>query len=333
MAVEGVKLGLALALVEIPIVALGAAFFARRIRFSKYIRPEGPALHAKKAGTPTMGGVVPLATLALALVVAWAAGMPISSHTGFALAATTLGGLIGLVDDLLAHRRGENLGLKVWQKLFLQGIAGCALAGYAFFISDMEFLVPFSETFLFLPNWAKLLLVVFGFMGTTNAVNLTDGLDGLATGASLVALFGFLPLVWGQVDLSFFVLLGIGACGGFLWVNAYPASIFLGDVGSMGLGGLIFGIAFASRNFFFLLFLGGLFWLEALSVILQVGSYKLTGKRLFKMSPFHHHLEQGEVPWPHFFRGREWPEPKVVVRLWLLEVAFVLLGILAWIWA
>ena len=321
-----------LTLLEIPLVAWGTQLFARMLRAGQYIRPEGPVAHAAKAGTPTMAGIVPLSALTLAVLLAWALGIHSTSRAWFALAAAWLAGGIGLLDDLLSQRRRTSLGLAPAHKLLLGAGAAALLFALVPLLPDVEVLVPFSP-FKFplaaLPPWALFLLLLTAFWGTTNAVNLTDGLDGLAPGAVLIVLLGLLPLVWGQEDLAGLSLLSAGALVGFLWVNAYPAGAFLGDVGSMGLGGLLFGIAFSGGMVFLLPILGGLFVIEALSVILQVTSFKLTGKRLLKMSPLHHHLEAGDVPWPHLLPGANWPEPKVVVRLWILCGACVLLGVLA----
>ena len=321
-----------LALLEIPLVAWGTHAFARRSRAGQYIRPEGPQAHAAKAGTPTMAGIVPLSLLTLGLLAAWLGGTPFSPRSGFALAAAWLAAAIGLLDDLLSQRRRASLGLTPAQKLLLGGVAAALLFALVPLMPPIEFRVPFSSLTIplaALPPWATFLLILLSFWGTTNAVNLTDGLDGLASGAVLISLLALVPLLWGKDDLVSFALISAGAVAGFLWINAYPAGAFLGDVGSMGLGGLIFGLSFAGGLIFVLPIFGGLFVIEALSVILQVLSYKLTGKRLLKMSPLHHHLEEGKVPWSHRLPGTSWPEPKVVVRLWLVSGWFALLGVAA----
>ena len=178
-----------------------------------------------------------------------------------------------------------------------------------------------------LKTWVSLL--VLGFLGTVNGTNLTDGLDGLAVGLFLLSLLGLSPLIAKIPRLGAVALIAGGAGLGFLWANAYPACVFLGNVGSMGLGALLFGLAWSSGGIFFLPIVGGVLVFEAVSDILQVGSYKLTGVRLFKMSPLHHHLEDVPVSWPYRLPSPNWPEPKVVVRLWILGGAFALLGILA----
>ncbi|MGC9530026.1 MAG: phospho-N-acetylmuramoyl-pentapeptide-transferase [Candidatus Bipolaricaulaceae bacterium] len=323
---------LATALAALPVVAAGASWYARAVRAGQYIRPEGPAAHAAKAGTPTMGGIVLLAGLSAGAGLAGAGGAPLSPQVGFAMAATWAAGLIGLWDDLLSQRRRASLGLSVAQKLLLQAAAAAGLFALLPALGEVQLTVPFSARAIplsSLPAWALFLLVTIAFAGITNTVNLADGLDGLACGAALVVLAGVLPLVWGQPDLASLCFVACGAAGGFLWVNAHPARVFLGDVGAMGLGGLLFGVTFAAGHVFLLPILGGLFVLEGLSVVLQVAAYKLTGVRLFKMSPLHHHLEAGTAPWPHRLPGRSWSEPQVVVRLWLVCAAFVLLGLWA----
>jgi phospho-N-acetylmuramoyl-pentapeptide-transferase len=166
-------------------------------------------------------------------------------------------------------------------------------------------------------------------MGTVNGVNLADGLDGLATGLFLLAVLGFLPLLLQDAGLGALGFLALGAGLGFLWVNAHPARVFLGNVGSMGLGGLLFGLGWSSGGLLLLPLVGGVFVLEVLSVILQVASYKLKGVRFLKMSPFHHHLEDVPVSWPHRLRSPNWPEPQVVTRLWIAGAVCALLGVLA----
>lgn len=330
MAVEGLRLALILSLAAMPIAAWGSPVFARRIRAGQRIRPEGPAGHFGKAGTPTMGGLVPLALILLGMGILWALGSGPSWGGGFVLAATVAGGVVGLLDDLRSQRKAA--GFFPHQTLLVQIALGALLCALVPAMGGLELAVPFSSLKLSLaamPVWAWAPLVIAGFVGTVNGVNLADGLDGLATGAWLLSLLGLLPTVGGNPELGGIALLGAGAGGGFLWANTYPARVFLGNVGAMGLGGFLFGIAFAGGALFLLPLVGGLFVATTLSVILQVGSYKLTGARLFKMAPLHHHLESGAVSWPHRIPGPNWPEPQVVVRLWVLGGAFALVGAVA----
>lgn len=326
---EGLRLGLVLGLVALPLAAWGSPWFAHLIRAGQRIRPEGPVDHQGKAGTPTMGGIVPLVLILGGLAILWGVGGVPSPEGGFVLAATVAGAVVGLLDDLRSQRRGASVGLFPHQTLIAQAIGGgflCLLVPAL----ELDLLVPFSSLRLplsALPIWGWVPLVLVGFTGAVNAVNLADGLDGLATGAWLLALLG-LGGATGAPPLGAVIAVALGAGGGFLWSNAYPARVFLGNVGAMGLGGFLFGVAFATGGVLFLPLVGGVFVVMALSVILQVGSYKLTGVRLFKMSPLHHHLEAGGVPWPYRIPSPGWAEPKVVVRLWVLGAAFALVGVL-----
>lgn len=331
MAVEGLTLGLALALAALPLAAWGSPRFARRIRAGQRIRPEGPSEHRGKAGTPTMGGVVPLGLILAGTGLLWALGPGPSAGGGFVLLSTALGGLIGLLDDLRSQRGGSAVGFVPHQTLLSQALGGAVLCLLVPTLGELELVVPFSGGQLplaALPVWAWVPLVVVGFMGTVNGVNLADGLDGLAAGTWTLAVLGLVSVGSGG-ELGGIGLLAVGAGAGFLWSNAFPARVFMGNVGSMGFGGFLFGLAFGSGTVFLLPLVGGVFVVTALSVILQVASYKLTGVRLLKMAPFHHHLDAGGVPWPHRIRSPNWPEPKVVVRLWILGAAFSLLGALA----
>lgn len=328
---EELTLGLILALAVVPVAAWGSPRFARRIRAGQRIRPEGPVDHQGKTGTPTMGGIVPLALVFAGTGVVWALGPGPSTAGVFVLLSTAAGSLIGLVDDLRSQRRGASVGFFPHQTLLAQVLCAGLLCLLVPSLRELEFAVPFSVARLplsVLPLWAWVPLVIVGFMGAINGVNFADGLDGLASGAWILAVLGLLLISRGA-ELQGIALVALGAGGGFLWANTFPARVFMGNVGSMGLGGFLFGFSFASGGLFFLPLAGGLFVLLVLSVILQVGSYKLTGVRLFKMAPFHHHFEAGSVPWPHRIRSPGWPEPKVVVRLWVLGGAFALLGVLA----
>lgn len=318
---EGVVL--ALAFLFIPLAAWGSPRLARLLGAGQHIRPEGPATHGAKAGTPTMGGLVPLGLVGLGLVL-----LLFVRPTGgrvFVLLALVAGMGVGLLDDLRSQRGRRSVGFFPHQTLLLQALLGGVLALAASSLLQVRVVIPFSSLVLRVPAYLWVPLALLGFVGTVNGVNLADGLDGLATGLFLLALLGLLPLLRGTGLLPA-ALLALGAGLGFLWANAYPASVFLGNVGSMGLGGLLFGLAFASGGILFLPLVGGVFVLEALADILQVASYKLTGVRLLKMAPLHHHLEDAPVPWPHRLRSPLWPEPKVVVRLWILGALFALLG-------
>lgn len=328
---EGLTLGLGLALGVFPLAAWASPRFARWVRAGQRIRPEGPADHQGKAGTPTMGGIVPLGLIVVGTALLWAWGPGPSLAGGFVLLSTVVGGAIGLADDLRSQRGGSSVGLVPHQTLLAQTLGAGVLCSLVPSMGGVELVVPFSSLRLPLaavPIWGWVPLVLVGFVGTVNAVNLADGLDGLATGLWVAATLAFLGIVAGP-ELRGMSVVAVGAGLGFLWANAFPARVFMGNVGSMGLGGFLFGLAFAGGGVFVLPVAGGVFVVMALSVILQVTSYKLTGVRLFKMAPFHHHLEAGVVTWPHRLRSPCWPEPKVVVRLWLLGGGFALLGVLA----
>jgi len=326
------QLLLVLAVLQIPLVALGSAWFARRVRAGDYVRPEGPSAHAGKAGTPTMAGSVLLLGVLLGATAAWLCGVPMGCRAAFVLTAVVGGGALGLVDDLLSQRRRSSQGITARAMLIAQGALALGLYGLALLCPSIAFRVPFSATVLpvaDMPTWAGAMLVLVAFPGTVNAVNVTDGLDGLATGAMVVGLAVLAIVVRASPELLGLALLGLGACVGFLWVNAYPARAFLGNVGSMGLGGLLFGLAYAGGAVFLLPLIGGLFVLELGSVIMQVISYKATGTRLLRMSPLHHHLEADTPPWPHLLRGTSWHEATVVVRMWIVAFVCGLLALLS----
>ncbi|MCS7240453.1 MAG: phospho-N-acetylmuramoyl-pentapeptide-transferase [Candidatus Bipolaricaulota bacterium] len=321
------KLGLVLGLASAPLAAWASPKLAIWLRARQHIRPEGPTTHGKKAGTPTMGGLVPLGLVFLSAGIIWAVdGM--SRPDFFPLAAMGLGSLVGLVDDLCSQRGRRSTGFFPHQTIFAQLVAAFILVLITL-PHPYTVRLPFSELAVSLPAWGWVPLLILAFLGTVNGVNLADGLDGLATGLFLISLLGLLPLSLAFPRLSALSLVALGAGLGFLWANAYPAAVFLGNVGSMGLGGFLFGLAWSTGGVLFLPLTGGVFVLEAISDILQVGSFKLTGTRLFKMSPFHHHLEDVPVPWPHRLKSPNWPEPKVVIRLWVLGAACALLCVLA----
>jgi phospho-N-acetylmuramoyl-pentapeptide-transferase len=323
---------LALTFSLVPLAAVSASWFARRMRraqLGQRIREYGPKLHEAKGGTPTMGGVVILVLWALAVPIL-AAFRPVSLRELFVLFCGLSFGAIGLLDDLVSQRHRRSLGLRPTQKILF----GTALSVVFFFafrpVLGGGLLVPFSGLTLQPPAFARFVLVWGVFLAATNSVNLTDGLDGLASGAVLLALLGYLvavPVLVGAVLPLAGILLG------FLWVNGPPARLFLGDVGAFALGGALAGIALSSGTALVLPLFGGLFALEMASVILQVASLKLFGKRVFKISPLHHHFERAEgIDYPYLLPAVEWPEEKIVLRLWIVQAVFVALGILA-LWA
>jgi phospho-N-acetylmuramoyl-pentapeptide-transferase len=307
----------------------------RRLSVGQNIRDVGPQAHQVKAGTPTMGGLLILsATLVPTLL--WASLDNV--YVWIVTLVTLAFGAIGFVDDFLKIRRRRNLGLTAGTKFWLQILAAAAM-GIA-----LLFLPPaygFNPTLAF-PFFKQLVLnlglfyipfVVLVLVGASNAVNLTDGLDGLAIGATAVAaatyaMFTYIAgnrvianylqisYVSGVGEVSIFCGALVGASIGFLWFNSHPAEVFMGDVGSLSLGGAIGSVAVIAKQEILLVLVGGLFVLEALSVIIQVASFKLTGRRVFRMAPLHHHFE---------LTG--WAEPKVIVRFWILSILFALLSL------
>ena len=315
-----------------PLTAFAAWQFARWMRqqsLGQPIRDEGPAHHQQKAGTPTMGGIVVLLiwTAAAGMLSIW---IPFGAREGFVLVSGLAMAAIGATDDLVKLGRGRSLGLTGWQKI---GLTAAAAAGLFFaFPSAVESIlrVPFSGTVIEVPRWALFLLVVIVFLAATNAVNFTDGLDGLAAGIVLLILCGFLILAPNVADLALVLPLA-GALGGFLWMNAHPAGLIMGDVGSFGLGGVLAAVALTQGTAFLFPLLAGVPVLEVLAVILQVTSLRLFGRRVFRMSPLHHHFEAspGAAERWHLLPACEWPETKVVIRFWIAQAFFVGLAVLA----
>ncbi|HWE86872.1 MAG TPA: phospho-N-acetylmuramoyl-pentapeptide-transferase [Terracidiphilus sp.] len=322
----------------------------REFQIGQYIREEGPQSHQKKSGTPTMGGVL----IAIAILLPTVLWSDLSIPFVWICVFSTLAfGAVGFADDYIKVIKRRNLGLTARSKLLGQGIAALMVAAALVVLEQFKMFstqlsVPFVKSlrpdllwhwpmhvpqlyFLgFLPFAA---FVVFVLMGSSNAVNLTDGLDGLAIGCTIIAAGALTVLTYvsGHVvfadylelqrmpnvsEVTVFCGSMVGASIGFLWYNAHPAEIFMGDVGSLALGGAIGTVAVIIRQEFLLPFIGGIFVLEALSVMLQVGSYKLRKKRIFKMAPLHHHFEQ-----------LGWSESKVIVRFWILALVFALFAL------
>jgi len=293
------------------------------------IRDDGPQSHLSKQGTPTMGGLLILFSLSISTLL-WA---DLNNHFIWLALLVTLGfGLIGGVDDYLKLSKQNSKGLSGRWKLLLQLLFGGIAA-----IGLMQTTAPIVDIPFFAVQWDMgywyVLFVIFVLIGTSNAVNLTDGLDGLAITptfmtamalAVIVYLAGhahfsdylLIPYVPGAGELTIFCGAIMGACLGFLWFNTYPAQVFMGDVGSLALGGALGFVACAVHQQFLLAIAGGLFVLEAVSVIVQVASFKLTGKRVFRMAPIHHHYE---------LKG--WPEPKVIVRFWIISFLLALVAL------
>ena len=286
-----------------------------RLKYGQSIREEGPASHQAKSGTPTMGGVM----IVLAVTAATLLFAPLTVTTLLALFIFLGHFLLGFADDYIKVVKKRNLGLRAYQKLLGQlGIALVTiLIGRHLLGHDTSVWVPVLGTSLDIGAWYYV-LVVFVLVGTSNAVNLTDGLDGLAAGTVAVAALFYAMLLYGtDSSLMAFSAAIIGACVGFLWYNHHPARIFMGDTGSLALGGALAGIAILSRTEALLPIVGIIFVCEALSVILQVASFKTRGKRIFRMSPIHHHFELGG-----------WRETRVVYTFWGVGA---LGALLAWV--
>ena len=305
-------------------------------QIGEVVREDGPSSHQIKAGTPTMGGALILIVM-LATTILW--GDLSSRYVRIALCVTLAFGAIGWIDDYIkVSRSGAGHGLSAKWKYLFQSVFGIAAAVVLYRTAssdpDTALIMPFVKAVSIpLGAFGFILLGYLMIVGMSNAVNLTDGLDGLAilptviVGAALgliaylvgnieFATYLQIPYVPGAGELSVFCGALIGAGLGFLWFNAYPAQVFMGDTGSLALGSALGAVGVMVRHEIVLLIMGGLFVLEAFSVIVQVSSFKLTGKRVFRMAPIHHHFE---------LKG--WPEPKIIVRFWIITLMLVMLGL------
>mgnify|MGYP000299126248 FL=1 len=292
--------------------------YLHKLKFGQSIRECGPASHMKKSGTPTMGGLMMLAALIVALL--WGQFTP---HVIIALVLTVGHAVIGFIDDYIKVVMKRNLGLTAKQKFLLQFI----LAGaYVYFaethIHNTELWVPFVNMTIDL-GWGYYVLAFLLLVGTTNAVNLTDGLDGLVSFVSLpvTMVFAFIAYMQGMLDLCGFSLGLTGACLGFLLFNRHPAQVFMGDTGSLALGGAVAAMALLTHTELLLVIVGGIYVAEALSVIIQVTYFRFSGgKRIFRMAPLHHHFELGG-----------WKEVKVVRVFTLVSCVLSILGLSLWL--
>jgi len=329
----------ALAALTAMVISFGLGrFFIRKLRdlqWGQEIREEGPDSHQAKKGTPTMGGILIIIAVIVPTVL-WADLQNI--FIWIALFATLAYGLLGFYDDYLKIARKRSLGLTARQKFAAQILVAAAIGTALVTLSHQEMFstrlaFPFFKTFYPDLGWLYVGFAVLVLVGSSNAVNLSDGLDGLAIGCVMIASATFMilcyvvghavvaeylgiPNVKGAGELTVFCASLVGASLGFLWFNCNPAQIFMGDVGSMALGGAIGTVALLIKQELLLVLVGGLFVIEALSVILQVASFRMTGKRIFKMAPIHHHFEKAG-----------WAEPKVVIRFWIVAIIFALLSL------
>ncbi|WP_027954112.1 phospho-N-acetylmuramoyl-pentapeptide-transferase [Halobacillus kuroshimensis] len=295
--------------------------FLRRLKFGQSIRDEGPQSHQKKSGTPTMGGVMIIVSVVVTTLISSYWFNPDTGNIQLFLVLFVLVGygLLGFLDDYIKVALKRNLGLTSKQKMLGQIVI--ALVVYIILRqSDFPTYISIPGTSIdFDLGWGYALLILFMLVGASNAVNLTDGLDGLLAGTAAIAFGAFGILAWtGQlnVEVTIFSLAIVGALLGFLVFNAHPAKVFMGDTGSLALGGAIAIIAILTKMELILVVIGGVFVLETLSVIIQVISFKTTGKRVFKMSPLHHHYE---------LKG--WSEWRVVTTFWAVGLIFAVLGI------
>ena len=298
--------------------------FLRRLKFGQSIREEGPKSHQKKSGTPTMGGVMILFSIIITTLVMIGKYSEQTPVTAFLLLFVTFGfGLLGFLDDFIKVVLKRNLGLTSRQKLLGQIIISVIFyLIYKHTGQSTELKLPFGDYSIDL-GWSYVFLIIFWLVGFSNAVNLTDGLDGLLSGTAAIAFGAFAVLAWNQnnFEIAVFSVAVVGAVLGFLVFNAHPAKVFMGDTGSLALGGAIAAIAILTKLEILLIIIGGVFVIETLSVILQVTSFKMTGKRIFRMSPLHHHYEL--VGWS------EW---RVVVTFWSVGLIFAILGIYIEVW-
>jgi phospho-N-acetylmuramoyl-pentapeptide-transferase len=301
-------------------ILAGPAFidFLRRHEFGQHIREDGPEHHHAKQGTPTAGGLLIVFAAAIAFLATSDYTLPALAVFGTAIAC----GAIGFLDDFVKLRHRRSLGLNArWKMLLLLGIAAAvSIAAHHQHLSHKVF-IPILDKSVPL-GWGFYVLVFFIIAGAANSVNLTDGLDGLAAGTAIIALFTLTAMavtiyirqvgadghrITNRLDAAFIGAALIGAAVGFLWFNAFPAEVFMGDTGAMALGGAIGAMAIFLQVEFLLLLVGGIFVIEAVSVMLQVFSFKYWGRRVFLMAPLHHHFEM-----------KAWSETKIMVRFWIV---------------
>ena len=315
---------------------IGPAVIRRLVyrQLGQTVRSDGPQTHLAKAGTPTMGG----ALILLAVFIATLAWADLTNRFVWVVLLVTLAfGAIGWVDDYKKIINKDPKGIGARQKFFWQTVAGLSEAVFLFYTArspaETQLLVPLFKNILVDLGPLYILLVYFVIVGSSNAVNLTDGLDGLAImpavmvagglgifayvagHANFSAYLGF-PHIVGAGEVLIICAAIVGAGLGFLWFNTYPAMVFMGDIGALALGAALGAVAVVVRQEIVLFIMGGIFVMETVSVMLQVASFKLTGKRIFRMAPLHHHFE---------LKG--WPEPRVIVRFWIISLILVLIGL------
>ncbi|WMY96612.1 MAG: phospho-N-acetylmuramoyl-pentapeptide-transferase [Arsenophonus sp.] len=309
--------------------------YLKKLQISQIVRNKGPKSHFSKNGTPTMGGILILFSVLISILLWARLNNPYIWYVLFILLGY---GIIGFIDDYKKIISKNCKGLIARWKYFWQSILSLSIALILYITGNNTsvtvFVVPFLKDLMPQLGFFYIILTYFVIVGTSNAVNLTDGLDGLAIMPTVFIAFGFSLVAWATGNVYFSNYLSIpyinyaaelvivcsaivGSGLGFLWFNTYPARVFMGDVGSLALGGALGTIAVLIRQEFLLLIMGGVFVIETLSVILQVVSFKIYGQRIFRMAPIHHHYE---------LKG--WPEPRVIVRFWIISLILVLIGLI-----
>jgi phospho-N-acetylmuramoyl-pentapeptide-transferase len=353
--VIGLIVGLCTSLIFALILTPLTIKVVHKLNYGQYIRQDGPQSHLLKRGTPTMGGIAIILSTVLgwvaSIIYRWCSYRSVPSISALLiLFAMVAFGVLGFIDDFLKVAKKRNLGLSIHAKLIGQFIIATVYAVLALTLKSERTGIPISRmsaAFIEKPiinfDFAGKVLGIIIFIiwvnllmaSWTNAINLTDGLDGLATGSSMIAFVGFGLIAFWQSqhmvgsgaegflynvsdpqDIAIIACCVVVSCFGFLWFNSNPAQIFMGDTGSLALGGLFAAISIATHTEFLAIIIGGLFFVEMLSSVIQIGAFHATGKRVFKMAPIHHHFE---------LMG--WQENKVVIRFWMAEMMFVLIGI------
>ena len=302
------------------VIILGPIFIPMlaRFKFGQTVRDEGPQSHLAKNGTPTMGGVM----MIVAKLITGLTRATISKGLIVGLICIVGFGFVGFLDDFIKIKMKRSLGLKAYQKIILQFALALYIAYYQYSASPSatQLVIPFTNHIINLGIWYIPFMMIF-IIGTVNAVNLTDGLDGLASGVTLIVscFFVLFAVSISNSDVAILAAATAGACLGFLGFNSYPAKVFMGDTGSMALGGAVVAFATLTNSPLIIIIVGFIYLAEALSVMIQVTYFKLTnGKRIFKMAPLHHHFEQCG-----------WPETRVVFVFWIVTVVLCWIGVLA----
>jgi len=306
----------------------------RRFKVGQHVRDDGPQTHLSKQGTPTMGGILIIAALTGSALL-WSDLS--NKYVWVVLCATLTFGGIGFWDDYLKLAKKQSTGLKAKEKFWLQITASLLIGLFLYYLANdpnaAQLSVPFLKRLFINLGWFYIPFAVIVMVGSSNAVNLTDGLDGLVAGLVSIAAIANAVIVYlggnrviseylnilyipGSGELTVFCGALLGASLGFLWYNAHPAEVFMGDTGSLALGGALGALALVTKHELILIIVGGIFVVEAVSVMLQVASYKLTGKRIFKMAPIHHHFEQ-----------IGWTESKIIARFWIVGIILALVSL------